>query len=120
MTPKPRQSFRVMARLLHDAAASRGEEIADELANHIWNIHNNYVPGRPLTEMISPKYSWVLYELSNGRSAWNRKHKLQPFPDLTDPINLALFQELAEAIQGVDRETVMKRIENREGREGRR
>lgn len=111
MANKPGKPFRVIARLLHDAAGDRGEEIQDETANKVFAVHNNNIGRRPLNEIVDGKIQWLPGELKKAKVAWNKRNPHQPFPDLEDPRNAAFFEELAQALQEVDHKKVVARME---------
>lgn len=113
MGAKPGQPYRVIARLLHDAAGDEDKtgQIQDEASNVLFGVHNNNLGHRPLSGMLEPKYSFLARNLGKARAAWNKLHPKQPFPDFENPSNSELIEELAQAMQGVDRKKVTARIE---------
>jgi len=116
MVAKPGKPFRVIARLLYDAAGDQDSDgtTQDELSHNLFNIHNNNLGQRPLVAMLSKRNKkWLPSTLKKAREAWNHHNPDQPFPDLNDPKNIELVEELAQATQAVDRSKVKARMEGR-------
>lgn len=103
--------FKHIGRLLHYAARDISDEAQDKLTDELFGIHNNHTGKKKLSEMLEPKTAkWVIPTLKKARIEWNRLHPKIPFPDLDDPKNAMVIQELAEGVERENHRKTLRRM----------